>query len=342
MTDSMPAAVFAGRGRLEIADRPTPRIARPQDVLIDVRTSGICGTDLHILSDPPRHPAAVGVVLGHEFFGVVREIGEDVTGVKPGDRVVVAPNIQCGQCAWCKRGLRNHCTNWTTHGIHVDGGLAPHVVVPASACFRIAPHVPDHIAVLAEPLSTVVNGTQHAAVSPGEAAAVLGAGPAGLMYIALLRLGGASVIVVEPNPQRAEMALRIGADQVVDPRREDAAVAIRDATAGVGVDVVIDAVGSEFGLALKAVRPAGRIVLFGINDRARTEVAQETIVRNELTVVGAFVGQDVMPSAIRLLEQGRLDLEPLVTHRIPLADLPAAIDELRGGRAVKVEVEFGA
>ena len=340
MNESMAAAVFAGPGRLEIVERPIPKIEHPESVLIDVKTSGICGTDLHILSDPPRQRANVGVVLGHEFFGVVREVGDAVTGVTVGDRVVVAPNVQCGQCDWCKRGLRNHCTNWTTHGIYVDGGLAPHVVVPAGNCFAIAPHVPDHIAVLAESLSTVVNGARLASVFPGEVAVVLGAGPAGLMYVALLRLAGASVLAVEPSENRAGMALQLGADRVIDPTNEDAAAAILASTGGVGADVVVDAVGSEFGLALKAVRRAGRIVLFGMNDRARTEVAQETIVRNELKVLGAFVGQDVFPSAIRLLEQGRINLEPLITHRIDLAELPVALDDLRVGKAVKVEVEF--
>jgi threonine dehydrogenase-like Zn-dependent dehydrogenase len=340
MTGTMRAAVLAAPGRLEIAERPVPRIEHPEAVLIDVKSSGICGTDLHILSVPPRQPANVGVILGHEFYGVVREIGDDVTGVGIGERVVVAPNVSCGQCVWCKRGLRNHCVEWTTHGIYRDGGLAPTAVVGAGSCFAIAPHVPDHIAVLAEPLSTVVNGVKLAAVFPGEVAVVLGAGPAGLMYSALLRLAGATVLAVEPSPDRAAMALRLGADEVIDPSAQDVAAAVMARTGGAGADVVVDAVGSQLGVALQVVRRAGRIVLFGLDGSARTDVTQELIARNELRIVGAFVGQDVFPSAIRLLEQGRIDLEPLVTHRIDLEDLPAAVEELRYGRAIKVEVEF--
>ena len=337
---TMPAAVFADIGKLELVERPVPRLRRPGDVLLDVQSSGICGTDLHILSTPPGFEATPGTVLGHEFVGVVRETGADVTSLAPGDRVVVAPNISCGQCSSCRRGLRNHCENFTTHGVFIDGGLAPHVVVPASQCFPIGHHVPNHIAALAEPLSTVVNGAKLAHVFPGETAVVVGGGPIGQLYTALLKLAGCQVITVEPTEERRQLATTMGADRVVDPRQEDLALSVRDATAGLGADVVIDAVGSQLPNALDVVRKAGRIVLFGMNDQARAEIAQVRITRDELQLLGGFVGQDtlVFPPAIRLLEQGRLNLEPLVTHQIQLKELPAAVEELRAGRATKVEV----
>ena len=339
-TAIMQAAVLADVGTLAVVERPVPSVREATDVLLDVEACGICGTDLHILSKPPGQPATIGAVLGHEFVGVVREVGARVASPRPGDRVAVAPNVTCGQCAWCRRGLRNHCENWTTHGIYVDGGLAPHVVVPAASCFPISPSLPAHVAALAEPLSTVVNGMRLAEVFPGETAAVIGAGPVGLMFTALLELGGASVIVLEPAERRAALALEMGADQVLDPGREDPAVVTRELTGGLGADLIVDAVGSQLATALDLVRKAGRIVLFGMNDQARTELAQVRITRDELRLLGAFVGQDVFPAAIRLLEQGRLDFEPLVTHRISLAELPDAVDELRAGRAVKAQVVF--
>ncbi|MGH8985651.1 MAG: zinc-dependent alcohol dehydrogenase [Acidimicrobiia bacterium] len=339
-TATMPAAVLADVGRLAIVQRPVPVVERDSDVLLDVQACGICGTDLHILSTPPGQPATVGAVLGHEFVGIVREIGAEVTSLEVGDRVVVAPNVSCGQCVWCKRGLRNHCENWTTHGIYVDGGLAPSVVVPAANCFPIAGRLPNHIAALAEPLSTVVNGVRLANVFPGETAAVIGAGPIGLMFTALLGLAGATVLVLEPAEARASLARTMGAEVVIDPTRGDPVVGTRELTGGLGADVVVDAVGSQLPAALDLVRKAGRIVLFGMNDRARAEVAQARITRDELQLLGAFVGQDVFPAAIRLLEQGRIDLEPLVTHRIRLEELPEAVEELRAGRAVKVQVDL--
>jgi threonine dehydrogenase-like Zn-dependent dehydrogenase len=318
----MPAAVLADVGKLEIAERGVPTLDGAEDVLLDVAACGICGTDLQILGG--GHPATVGVVLGHEFTGTVADVGEGVTALAPGDRVVVAPNVSCGQCEWCRRGLRNQCVRFTTHGVFVDGGLAPHVRVPASACHPISESLPAHIAALVEPLSTVVHGVRQAKPFPGETALVIGAGPIGLMFVALFRLAGLRVGVVEPSAERTELATRLGAEELGDAR----------------ADVVVDAVGSQFGAALDRVAKGGRVLLFGVNARAREEIAQERITRDELTILGSFVGQDVFPDAIRLLEGGRLDLEPLVTHRIGLEELPGAVEELRAGRAVKVEVVF--
>jgi threonine dehydrogenase-like Zn-dependent dehydrogenase len=335
---TMPAAVLADVGRLEVVERAVPQVEGDDDVVLDVEACGICGTDLHILSVPPGHPARIGVILGHEFAGVVSDAGDAVWDLEAGQRVAVAPNVWCGLCAACRRGARNQCERFTTHGVFVDGGLAPHVRVPASACHSISPALAPHIAALAEPLSTVVHGARQAQAFPGDVAVVLGAGPVGLMFVALLTLAGATVVTVEPAEERAELARRVGAVAVVPPGA--AKEALEGAGAGIGGDVVVDAVGTQLPAALELVRPGGRIVLFGVDARARAEVAQEAITRHELTIVGSFVGQDVFPTAVRLLEQGRLDLEPLVTHRIGLEQLPGAVEELRAGRAVKVEVEF--
>jgi threonine dehydrogenase-like Zn-dependent dehydrogenase len=335
----MPAAIFAGEGRLEIGSRTLPALTRPDDVLVQVEACGICGTDLKILERPQAHPATEGVVLGHEILGVVDEAGPEAH-LAAGDRVVIAPNIGCGLCAACRRGLPNQCPNMRTLGIHEDGGLATRLRAPASACFRIAADVPGELAVLAEPLSTVAHGARLAAVFPGESALVLGAGPAGLMFTALLAAGGARVVVAEPAATRARLASALGAHEVLDPGRDDVAAAMAEITGGVGADVVVDAVGSQLATALAAVRAGGRIVLFGMNTEARTDVAQERITRRGLTLLGAYVGVDMMPLAVDILEQGAVDLTPLVTHRIDLDALPAALDDLRRGDAVKVGVGF--
>jgi threonine dehydrogenase-like Zn-dependent dehydrogenase len=207
--------------------------------------------------------------------------------------------------------------------------LAPRVRVPAGNCHPISADVPAHLAALAEPLSTVVHGVRQVRPFPGESAVVIGAGPIGLMFTGLLALGGMRVAVVEPVAARAKLARRLGADDVFDA-----------ASKAGRADVVVDCVGSQLATALELAEPGGRILLFGLDERVRVEIAQERITRYELTVMGSFVGQDVFPAAIRLLQQGRLDLEPLVTHRIAVEDLPEALAELRAGRAVKVEVEF--
>jgi threonine dehydrogenase-like Zn-dependent dehydrogenase len=339
---TMQAAVLSDVGTLSLEERPLPALARSDDVLLEIECCGICGTDLQILSVPPGHPASVGVVLGHEIVGIVREVGDAVTSPRPGDRVVAAANTSCGQCVWCRRGLVNHCESFSTYGIFEDGGLAPNVVVSARSCFPISRSIPKHVAALAEPLSSVVNGARLADVFPGDAAAVIGAGPIGLMFAALLKAAGATVLSIEPAKLRAELAQTIGADRVVQPQDSDPLQAALELTDGLGADVVVDAVGSQLAKALELVRKGGRIVLFGMNERARTEVTQSRLTRDELSLLGCYVGrpEEVFPTAVGLLEHGPVDFEPLVTHRIALPELPGAVEELRAGRAVKVEVEL--
>jgi len=336
----MPAAVLVEEGTLAITERPRPRLRRSGDVLMDVEACGICGTDLHILSRPPGHPCRLGVVLGHEFVGIVAEVGGEVRSLRPGDRVVVEPNVACGACRWCHRGLVSHCEHFTTHGIFTDGGLAPQVAVAARACHRISHSVPAHLAALAEPLSCVVNGARLADTQPGETVVVVGAGPIGLLFCAILDLAGATVVAVEPSPLRRSLALTMGAVAALDPAADDVPARVLDVTAGFGADATIDAVGTQMATCLDLVRKGGRVVLFGIDTQARVEIPQARITRDEIRVLGAYVGRDVFPGAVRLLEQGRLDLEPMVTHRVRLEQLPSALDRLRAGKAAKVIVEL--
>jgi threonine dehydrogenase-like Zn-dependent dehydrogenase len=336
----MPAAVFAGEGVLDITERPCPQLLRPDDVVLAVERSGICGTDLKILERPQAHPATPGVILGHEILGAVVEAGPEA-GLNRGDRVVVAPNIGCGVCVYCRRGLPNQCPQMTTIGIYEDGGLAGLVRVPASVCHRISAGVPAEVAVLAEPLSTVANGVRLASPFPGETAVVLGAGPAGLMFTALFAAAGVRVVTVEPAVPRAQLARTLGASETFDPRDGDLVANLLELTDGIGADIAVDAVGSQLATVLRFVRPAGRVVLFGMNTTARAEVAQERITRRELSIFGAYIGgRDLMPMAVSVLERGVVDLAPIVTHSVEIDGLPAALDDFRRGDAVKVEVSF--
>jgi threonine dehydrogenase-like Zn-dependent dehydrogenase len=337
---AMVGAAFLGDGRLELVERSIPRIARDSDVLVRVEACGICGSDLKVLSVPPGHPAAPGTILGHEFVGIVEDTGSAVESLQPGARVVVAPNISCGRCAYCRRGAEVHCQQLTILGIHADGGLAPYAVVPARACHRILAGVPRHIAALAEPLSTVIHGVHRAGAFVGDTAVVIGGGPVGLMFTALLQHSGAKVLVAEPAARRRELATKMGASIALPPDPGALRAAADEATEGLGADVVVDAVGSELPTALSLVRKGGRVVLFGVNTAATTEIAQFAITGNEIDILGAMVGQNVFPPAIRLIESGTLPLELLVTHRIKLDGLAGAIDDLRDGRAAKVTVEL--
>ena len=336
----MLAAVFAREGTLSLQERPAPAIANPADVLLEVEGCGICGTDLHILDSPPGHPATPGCTLGHEYIGRVIETGSDVTSLKPGQRVAIAPNISCGVCRPCKAGRPNHCLRFTTLGIFRDGGLARYNVAPERACHPLSDALPFEDAIWTEVLSCVANSVDNVKPQPGETAVVVGGGPVGALHALLFRAAGARTIVTDVSASRLEMLAKVGIDRVVNAVSEDAAKAVK-AECPDGADIVVDAVGTELDSALDLVRTGGRISLFGMNSRARPAVRQNAITRNELTIYGSYVGVNTFPRAIALLESGVIRPSVLLSEVVPLAQLPAALDRLRRGDAMKIAIRHG-
>jgi 2-desacetyl-2-hydroxyethyl bacteriochlorophyllide A dehydrogenase len=338
MTDQMVAAVFEGEGLLSLREVDVPQVRAPDDVLLAVRAVGICGTDVHILSVPPGHPASPGVILGHEYTAEVLQSGERVDHVAPADRVVIDPSVWCGSCAYCQRGLTNLCDRMKGIGIFRDGGLAAFSVVPARATYKIASKVAPEIAALAEPLADVISGVRKLQPTPGESALVLGAGPIGLLYTLLLRAAGTQpLIVAEISEYRAAHARACGADVVINPRHEDLAAAVRRVT-GLGADMVADAVGSLLEESVRSVRKGGRIVLFGMNEHARSVLKQYDITKHEYQILGSYIARGTFPQAVSLLESGSIDFERLITHRLPLREVHRGIDLLRRGQALKIAV----
>jgi 2-desacetyl-2-hydroxyethyl bacteriochlorophyllide A dehydrogenase len=335
----MQAAVFEGDGRWSLQERPEPRVERPDDVLIEVEACGICGTDLQILNVPPGHPATPGTILGHELVGRVVATGDgggELAGIRPGTRVVVDPDPKCGVCRNCRAGRPASCVNIVALGIFRDGGLAKRVVAPASAVFPIADAVPAEVAAVVEPLACVVNGANKANVRPGESALVFGAGPIGSLFVALFRAASACpIIVVEPSTKRHGVARAAGAHDVVTP---DELAERRETLFPFGADVVVDAVGTQFGAAVEAAALGGRIVLFGQNANARPPIHQYSITERSLSVMGTYITAFTFPTAIRLVEQGILPLASIVTHVLPLDRLAEGFDLLRSGDATKVVI----
>ncbi|HEY7701690.1 MAG TPA: alcohol dehydrogenase catalytic domain-containing protein [Candidatus Limnocylindrales bacterium] len=332
----MRAAVFKGAGVVELEEVPEPVVERDDDVIIEVEACGICGTDLQILNVPPGHPADAGVVMGHEFIGRVRATGSSVTGLRKGQRVTVDPDPKCGICGPCRAGRPASCENVRALGIFRDGALAPLVSAPADAVFPLSDRPPTAIAALIEPLACVVNGVNKANPRPGESAVIFGAGAIGCLFLAMFKAAGASpVIVVEPQDARGAVARAVGADAVVRPDELDER---RRALLPAGADIVVDAVGSQFGAAVEHAALGGRIVLFGQNQTARPPIHQYTITERSLTVLGSYVTAFTFPTAIRLVESGALNLEPIVTNVLPLDRLGEGLDLLRSGTATKVVV----
>lgn len=332
----MRAAVFLGDGRIAIEDRPEPRIEGPDDVLIEVDACGICGSDLQILAVPPGHPARPGTILGHEFVGRVRAVGTAVTQLAPGQRVVVDPDPKCGRCDPCRAGRPATCVGIVALGIFRDGALAPFVVAPAAAVYPIADEVPAEIAALVEPLACVINGTNRAAVRPGESVIVFGAGAIGCLFVAVFRAAGASpIVVVEPSAKRATVARAVGADVVMPPEGLGSGLA---EVLPSGADVVVDAVGTALSPAIEVAALGGRIVVFGMNAGARAPIHQIEITEKGLTILGSYISNFTFPAAIRLVESGRLDLAPIVGLTLPLERTAEALDRLRAGEVAKVVI----
>ncbi|WP_018086712.1 zinc-dependent alcohol dehydrogenase family protein [Desulfurispora thermophila] len=340
MKDTMLAAVFTAPGKLELQQVPVPKIQAPDQVLLKVLAASICGTDLHILHVPPGHPGTVGSILCHEYVGEVLEVGSAVTEFAIGDHVVVDPNLTCGSCCnYCKNGMPNMCSNMTTLGIFMDGGFAEYNVAPARALHKISKDVPPEIAVFAEPLSCVVNATQKIKLQPGETAVVLGAGPIGLYFTQIFKASGAGkIIVAEISSFRQHYARVSGADVVVNPAQENLVQIVQEHTGGLGADVVVDAVGTLLKDAIQIARRGGRILLFGQNQNARAEIAQNDITRNELTIMGSFIAKYTFPPTIKLIESGILPLEKLITHRLPLREIEQGFDAMRRGEAIEVVI----
>jgi len=351
MTDTMLAAVFKGEGRLELEQRPVPKIQRDDDVILQVGGVGICGSDLHILEVPPKHPAKPGVILGHEFAGRVVEVGKGVDSLKAGDHVAVDPNPGCGKCKMCRNGLPNCCVplytpfltpealgpQWTlTIGQFWDGGMAEFVRVPARYLYPIKKHVPMWQVAIFEPIGVVANSMNKANFQVGESAVVLGAGPIGLLAVSMLKAGGASKIIVsEPTPGRRQVALACGADVVVDPAKEDVRERVLAETNGEGVDVVMEAVGWLFPLAIDVVRPFGRVLQLGLP----VEDVQFSLLKlalTEIQVYGSTLMKYTMDTVTRILEAGLLPLNEIITHRLPLEKVHEGIELAHRGEAAKV------
>ncbi len=334
----MKAGVFYGRHDLRVEDWPEPIIG-PDEVLLKVAYCGICGSDVHTfegmqmnIHNRPPGPR----VLGHEVSGIVAEIGANVTNCQPGDRVTCIPWTVCGNCAYCRKGLVNHCTNKKLLG----GAMAEYCVAPAGSVY----HLPDGIslrrAVLAEPISCCVWAMDLAQPQNGSTVAVIGAGAMGLVLLLLAKSGGAAVTITsEPNPIRRSLAETLGASLTVNPRETDLLAAVRGVTDGLGADVALEAVGHPATAqdAIRIVRNAGTVVLVGVADPAATlPLSPYEVYQRELTIKGCLTRRLSFDRAVRWLPT--LNLDPIVTHVFPLADLPEAMEHARLGKGGKIAV----
>ncbi|MCX7038255.1 MAG: alcohol dehydrogenase catalytic domain-containing protein [Spirochaetes bacterium] len=336
----MRAAVFEGNGVLNIKEVDTPRIQKPDDVIVEIEMCSICGTDVHIMSVPPGYIAKPGTILGHELVGKVAATGDGVKNLKVGDRVVTNPNDYCGVCAYCQRNLPNLCENIIPMGIGADGGFAEYVRVSEKVAHKIADDLPSEIAAFAEPLACVVHASGRIPVNPSDSILVFGAGPIGLLFVQIMKARGARPIIVsEPVALRREYAVTCGADHVVDPTKEDLTEFVMKEMR-IGVDYAVDVVGSQVWEGVRAVRKGGTVLLFGFNAKAKPSVEQHQITSREVSVLGTWLANDSFPKAVKILESGALNLRPLITHTLPLDKTREAIEILRRGEGIEILIDL--
>ena len=311
----MKCMVIPGPNEISLSERDKP-IPGSGEVLIQVMASGICGTDLHIyhgeyLGDYP-------VIPGHEFSGVVTAVGSQVKRFKIGDRVAVEPNIACDNCEHCLNNRQNFCLNWQAVGVTLPGGMAQFVTAPEKVVFDIGDLAFEQGAFV-EPLSCVIHGVERAHIELGDRVAILGAGPIGNLILQVSRLQGAThITVLENNPGRAELARKTGADVVVND--------IEDLKND-GYDVVIDATGviPVMNRTIDFARKGGTVLLFGVPPTgANIEMEAFKIFQKGLTLLSSFTSVRNSFQAIHLLQSGQIQVEPLISHRLPLQALPDA------------------
>ncbi|GAP08557.1 MAG TPA: L-threonine 3-dehydrogenase [Anaerolinea thermolimosa] len=293
----------------EYIEIPTPR-PRAGEVLIRVAASGICGTDLHILRG--EYMGGYPVIPGHEFSGTIVEVGEGVSRFRVGDRVAVEPNISCDNCPECLHNRQNFCRNWQAVGVTLPGGMAEYVAVPEKQVFSIG-DLPFEQAAFVEPLSCVLHGLEKLSLRPGESVALLGAGPIGIQLLRVARLWGVThIAVAERNPERLAFARQAGADE---------AFTNLDELTPDGYDAVIDATGVPTVMArcIDLARPGGRVLWFGVPPSGREmNLEPFKVFRKGLALYGSFTSLRNSYQAVALLQSGRLKVDDIISHRLPL------------------------
>jgi (R,R)-butanediol dehydrogenase/meso-butanediol dehydrogenase/diacetyl reductase len=331
----MQAAVWYARHDIRVEDVPAPDAPGPGEVILQVGACGICGTDLEeyragplfipVGTPNPLTGRMAPLILGHEFAGEVVAVGAEVRDFKVGDRLAPDGLITCGTCYWCQRHQLPLCDKLAALGLMADGGLAEYCRLSVNTAIKLPNGLRDDHAALAEPLSVAVRALRRGRMGAGESVAIFGGGTIGLFCLQAARAAGAGeVFVVEPLPNRRALALALGASAVIDPQQAEVAATLRNYTRGIGPDLVLEASGAApvIPQAIEATRKGGRIVLVGL-PVAPTSFNFFHLVAGEKEIIGSLshVYDEDYATAIRWLGDGRVLAEPLISARVPLADL---------------------
>lgn len=329
----MQALVYHGPGEKEWESKSDPTIEQPTDAIVEIDTTTICGTDLHILKgDVPT--VTDGRTLGHEAVGTVVETGSGVEDIQQGDKVLVSCISACGRCKYCRRGLQSQCLSgggWIL-GHLVDGTQAEYVRTPFAdtSLYKVPEGLSDEqVLFLADILPTGFEiGVLNGGVKPGDTVVVVGAGPVGLAAIITAKLyGPGRIVAVDLDNSRLERAREFGADVTINNSSENVMEKVQEMTDGLGADVVMEAVGvpATFELCTELVCPGGRVANIGVHGEPAT-LHLETLWIKSITITTGLVDTYSTLTLLKLVSEGRLDPTGLTTHRFELNEIMEAYD----------------
>ena len=312
----MLAGIFRGSKRLSIEEYKL-RELKTNELLIEVGYCGICGTDFHIVegSAPSKPP----VIIGHEYSGKIVEINNRIDGFNVDDQVVIDPNIHCGYCEYCKRGKINHCRNLRALGVTENGGLAQYSIVPASQAYLVPKDFSLQSAAFTEPLSCCVHGINRSDIKTADKVAIVGAGPIGLLMLQLVRLNGASkVVIIEPTAEKRKIAKELGADLIFDSNDVGFINELIELTSG-GVDVVFECVGNADAsqTSVRIVKKSGTVLLFGLPDQtAALSLNLQSLFHKEISLNTSLLNPFTYQTAVDLLVSGKVSVAKFNPARI--------------------------
>lgn len=320
----MKAVQIPSAMEMEVIDIEKPVIRNPDEVLVKVKRVGICGSDMHIyhgtnpLATYPR-------IVGHEVAGEVVEVGSNVSGMKPGDHVVVEPIRYCGECYACRKGRPNVCQSLSVFGVHEDGGLREFFVLPEKQLHVVNSSLEWDEIVLAEPYTIGAQAVWRGAVGDGDTVFIQGSGPIGICILKMAKLQGARVIISDLKQERLAFAKENGADEIINASEESVEDRVLELTDGEGPNVVIDAVclPSTFELGVNLVSPAGTVVVLGFDERP-SSIPQLPITKKEVTIVGSRLQTNQFEKVVSLLNVEKLQSNGFITHHFPISEVQEA------------------
>jgi len=332
----MKAAVLNGARDISCQVMPDPEL-EPTNIIIKVKACGICGSDLHVY----KRGTPKNVIMGHEFSGEVVKVGSKVSDIKIGERVIAAAYKPCGECYSCKHGAPHRCTNMLLGGFQIPGAMAEYTSIPNAQLnrnvFRFSDKISWEEAAMIEPVSVGYGSIRRAQPKPEDIAVVIGAGVIGLGTIQVLKAIEVKKVIVSGHRQkRLELAILSGADVVIDAIKQDTLAAVKEATSGLGPDIVFECAGTPetFGQSIEMVRGGGKVMIVGVYETPLTWNPSITIDKN-LTLIGTLGGS--FPRTLAFLEAGKLNTLPLITHQFPLGQAKEAFETQMTARdAVKV------